>query len=257
MNVLGIIPARWASVRFPGKPLVKIGDKSMINRVFTQSKKALNHVVVATDDDRIVDEVNSFGGEVVKTSTEHRSGTDRCMEALDIYEKKTNMKFDIVVNIQGDEPFIDVKQITDIVECFEADNKVEIATLIKKITDNEALFNPNNPKVIVNNLKEAIYFSRATIPYIVNVEKSEWLNHCTFYEHLGLYAYSVEVLRKITKLNTSVLEKTESLEQNRWIENGFKITVTETDKANISIDTPEDLENILKNMQMFKMKNEK
>ncbi len=246
MNVIGIIPARWASVRFPGKPLVKIGDKSMIHRVFEQSKKALNHVVVATDDDRIVDEVNSFGGQVVKTSTAHRSGTDRCMEALDIYEKKTNIKFDMVINIQGDEPFIQVKQITDIVECFEKNNKVEIATLIKKITDEEALFNPNNPKVIVNTNKEAIYFSRATIPYIVDVEKSEWLNAYTFYEHLGLYAYSVDVLRQITQLESSGLEKTESLEQNRWIENGFKITVIETDKANISIDTPEDLQNILR-----------
>ncbi len=248
MNVLGIIPARWASVRFPGKPLIKIGDKSMIQRVFEQSKEALTHVVVATDDDRIVEEVNSFGGQVVKTSTSHRSGTDRCMEALDIYEKQTNIKFDIVVNIQGDEPFIQVKQIIDVVNCFEGNNEVQIATLIKKITDNEALFNPNNPKVIVNKNKEAVYFSRATIPYIVDIEKSEWLNTHTFYEHLGLYAYSVEALRQITQLEASSLEKTESLEQNRWLENGFKIAVTETDKANISIDTPEDLQNVLKNM---------
>ncbi len=249
MNVLGIIPARWASVRFPGKPLVKIGDKSMINRVFEQSSKALNHVVVATDDDRIVEEVNRFGGKVVKTGTEHRSGTDRCMEALDIYEKMSNTKFDIVVNIQGDEPFVQIQQISDIVKCFETNNKVEIATLIKKITDNEALFNPNNPKVIVNNRREALYFSRATIPYIVDVDKSEWLNHYTFYEHLGLYAYSVEALRQITKLQQSPLETTESLEQNRWLENGFKIVVTETDQANISIDTPEDLDNVLRQMQ--------
>ncbi len=250
MNILGVIPARWASVRFPGKPLIKIGDKSMIHRVYEQSCKALEHVVVATDDDRIVEAVKSFGGKVVKTSDKHRSGTDRCMEALLNYEKESNIKFDIVVNIQGDEPFIQPKQISDVVDCFADNKKVEIATLIKKITDNEALFNPNNPKVIVNINKEAIYFSRATIPYIVDVDKSEWLNKYTFYEHLGLYTYTVDALKKITNLESSPLETTESLEQNRWIENGFKIAVAETDKANISIDTPEDLQQILDNLNL-------
>ncbi len=250
MNILGIIPARWASVRFPGKPLIDIAGKSMINRVFEQSSKALSHVVVATDDNRIVDAVKSFGGNFVKTKTTHKSGTDRCCEALDIYEKQLNMKFDIVVNIQGDEPFIDIEQIHDIVKCFENNKDVEIATLIKKITNNDDLFNPNNPKVIVNNRNEAVYFSRATIPYVVDIDKSEWLNHYTFYEHLGLYAYSADVLRKITLLSSSPLEISESLEQNRWIENGFKISVIETDKANISIDTPEDLQNILRNYDL-------
>lgn len=250
MNILGIIPARWASVRFPGKPLVKIGDKSMIQRVYEQSKKALEHVIVATDDDRIVDEVKSFNGKVVKTNTAHRSGTDRCMEALNVYENEANIKFDIVVNIQGDEPFIQPKQITDVVACFTNNNQIEIATLIKKITDKEALFNPNNPKVIVNVNKEAIYFSRATIPYIIGVDKSEWLSKYTFFEHLGLYAYTTEGLNKITQLDSSALETIESLEQNRWIENGFKIAVAETDKANISIDTPEDLQQILETMKI-------
>lgn len=245
MNVLGIIPARYASVRFPGKPLIKIGDKSMIQRVFEQSKKAIGHVVVATDDQRIVDEVKSFGGQVVMTSDQHQSGTDRCTEALDKYEIECGVKFEIVVNIQGDEPFIQPGQITDVVKCFD-DPVAEISTLIKKITDTEALFNPNNPKVVLNKNNEAIYFSRSTIPYVMNIEKADWLSACTFYEHLGLYGYKSKVLREITKLPPSGLEKSESLEQNRWLENGYKIKVAETDHENISIDTQEDLDQLLK-----------
>jgi 3-deoxy-manno-octulosonate cytidylyltransferase (CMP-KDO synthetase) len=244
MNILGIIPARWASTRFPGKPLVKIGEKSMIQRVYEQSRKALEHVVVATDDEKIVNEVTNFNGQVVMTSSEHQSGTDRCAEALSLYEIETLIKFDIVINIQGDEPFIQPQQITDVVNCFN-DKRAEIATLIKKITDEEALFNPNNPKVVLNTNSEAIYFSRSTIPYVVNVEESKWLEHYTFYEHLGLYGYKADVLRKITELEPSVLEKTETLEQNRWIENGFRIKVAETEHENISIDTEEDLKQIL------------
>lgn len=245
MNVLGIVPARWASVRFPGKPLVKIGEKSMVQRVYEQSKKALDHVVVATDDERIVEEVKAFGGQVVMTSDKHQSGTDRCTEALDKFEVESGLKFEIVVNIQGDEPFIQPEQITDVVECFN-DPRAEISTLIKKITDNEALFNPNNPKVVLNTNSEAIYFSRSTIPYVMNSEKSDWLKKHTFYEHLGLYGYKSHVLRELTKLLPSGLEKTESLEQNRWLENGFKIKVAETEHENISIDTQEDFDQILK-----------
>jgi 3-deoxy-manno-octulosonate cytidylyltransferase (CMP-KDO synthetase) len=244
MNVLGIIPARWASVRFPGKPLVKIGDKSMIQRVYEQSKKALKYVVVATDDVKIAEEVKSFGGQVVMTSDKHQSGTDRCTEALDKFEKKSGLQFDIVVNIQGDEPFIQPEQITDVVNCFN-DPKAEISTLIKKITDNEALFNPNNPKVVLNSNSEAIYFSRSTIPYVMNCDESEWLKKQTFYEHLGLYGYKSEVLRQITKLTPSDLEISESLEQNRWLENGYRIKVSETAHENISIDTQEDLDQII------------
>jgi len=244
MNVLGVIPARWASTRFPGKPLVKIGDKSMIQRVYEQSAKALQYVVVATDDKRIVEEVNSFNGQVVMTSDEHESGTDRCREALDRFEDESELSFDIVVNIQGDEPFIQPEQITDVVDCFN-DSRAEISTLIKKITDMEALFNPNNPKVVLNSNSEAIYFSRSTIPYVMNTDKLEWLNNYTFYEHLGLYGYKTDVLRKITELNPSDLEKSESLEQNRWLEHGFRIKVAETDHENISIDTEEDLKQIL------------
>ncbi len=245
MNVLGIIPARWASVRFPGKPLIKIGDKSMIQRVYEQSAKALKHVVVATDDERIIEEVKAFGGQVVMTGENHQSGTDRCTEALNKFEAESGISFDIVVNIQGDEPFIQPEQITDVVSCF-GDPKAEISTLIKKITDNDALFNPNNPKVILNSNSEAIYFSRSTIPYVMNCEQTDWLKKHTFYEHLGLYGYKSSVLRQITKLTPSSLEKSESLEQNRWLENGFKIKVAETEHENISIDTQEDLDQILK-----------
>ena len=245
MNVLGVIPARWASTRFPGKPLVKIGEKSMIQRVYEQSVKALQNAVVATDDQRIVEEVKSFNGQVVMTSSGHQSGTDRCREALDKFEKLSGLSFDIVVNIQGDEPFIQPEQIMDVVGCFN-DSRAEISTLIKKITDQDALFNSNNPKVILNTNSEAIYFSRSTIPYVMNIDKTEWLNNYTFYEHLGLYGYKSDVLRRITQLEPSILEKSESLEQNRWLEHGFRIKVAETDHENISIDTEEDLNQILK-----------
>jgi 3-deoxy-manno-octulosonate cytidylyltransferase (CMP-KDO synthetase) len=244
MKIIGLIPARWASTRFPGKPLVNIGGKSMIQRVYEQSCKALEYVVVATDDERIVQEVNRFGGQVVMTRNDHKSGTDRCAEALDIFESHNSIAFDIAINIQGDEPFVQVQQIIDAIKCFD-DPTAQIATIIKKITSYEALFNPNNPKVILNYNKEAIYFSRSTIPFVVNTEVEDWLRKVTFYEHLGLYAYKTAVLRQITKLAPSILELAESLEQNRWIENGFKIKVAETDFENISIDTQEDLTKIL------------
>jgi 3-deoxy-manno-octulosonate cytidylyltransferase (CMP-KDO synthetase) len=246
MNTIGLIPARYGSTRFPGKPLVRIGDKSMIQRVFEQSCKALEHVYVATDDERIVNEVIKFGGQVVMTRTDHKSGTDRCAEALELVELKSGMKFDLAVNIQGDEPFIQIQQIIDAIKCFD-DPTAQIATIIKKITSYESLFNPNNPKVILNKNNEAIYFSRSTIPYIVNTQEEEWLTKFTFFEHLGLYVYKCDVLRELTKLSPSILEMAESLEQNRWIENGFRIKVAETEFENISIDTQEDLDNIIRN----------
>jgi 3-deoxy-manno-octulosonate cytidylyltransferase (CMP-KDO synthetase) len=244
MNILGIIPARWASTRFPGKPLVNIGDKTMIQRVFEQSSAILKHVVVATDDQRIVDEVKRFGGQVVMTDTNHKSGTDRCAEAVKVYEGQIGEEFDVIINIQGDEPFIQPEQISGIIRCFDDEN-TQIATLIKKITSFDALVNPNNPKVVVNKIMEAIYFSRSIIPYVVNLPKEEWLSKCSFYEHLGLYAYHKDVLEQITRLQPSMLETMESLEQNRWIENGFTIKVAETTYENISIDTIEDLNEIL------------
>jgi len=243
-NIIGIIPARWASTRFPGKPLVKIGDKTMVERVYVQSAKVLKHVVVATDDQRIVDEVKRFGGQVVMTGEHHKSGTDRCAEAVKVYEKQSGIEFEIIINIQGDEPFIQPEQISDIIKCFDVKD-TQIATLIKRITAFDALVNPGNPKVVINKNLEAIYFSRSIIPYVMNFPMEEWLSKCTYYEHLGLYAYKNDVLRKITQLIPSSLETTESLEQNRWIENGFKIKVTETEYANISIDTIDDLNEII------------
>ncbi len=245
MKILGIIPARWASSRFPGKPLVKIGSKTMIERVYLQSSKSLDYVVVATDDKRIFDEVKRFNGQVVMTSENHQSGTDRCMEALEIFEKERGEKFDVVINIQGDEPFIQPQQIKDIADSF-TDESTEISTLIKKITEPEIVFDPSCPKVIMNTRGEAIYFSRSTIPYIQNTDKKDWFDKFTYYEHLGLYGYRADILRRITQLEPSSLEIAESLEQNRWLENGFKIRVLETEHENISIDTQEDLDKILK-----------
>ncbi len=244
MKILGVIPARWASSRFPGKPLVKIGSKTMIERVCLQALKSLDYVVVATDDERIFKEVKRFGGQVVMTSENHQSGTDRCMEALDIFEKESGSVFDVVINIQGDEPFIQPQQIKDIADSFQ-DEATEISTLIKKITEPEVVFDPSCPKVIMNTNKEAIYFSRSTIPYIQNADEKDWFNKFTYYEHLGLYGYRSDILRKITQLAPSSLEIAESLEQNRWLENGFKIRVLETEYENISIDTQEDLDKIL------------
>ncbi len=245
MKILGIIPARWASSRFPGKPLVKIGSKTMIERVYLQSSKSLDYVIVATDDKRIFDEVKRFNGQVVMTSENHQSGTDRCMEALEIFEKERGEKFDVVINIQGDEPFIQPQQIKDIADSF-TDESTEISTLIKKITEAEVVFDPSCPKVIMNTKGEAIYFSRSTIPYIQNTDEKDWFDKFTYYEHLGLYGYRADILRRITQLAPSPLEIAESLEQNRWLENGFKIRVLETEHENISIDTQEDLDKILK-----------
>ncbi len=244
MKILGIIPARWASTRFPGKPIVKIGSKTMIERVYKQAAKSLDYVIVATDDERIFKEVRRFNGQVVITSDQHESGTDRCAEALKIFEKESGQKFDAVINIQGDEPFIQEEQIKQIAECFNDEN-TQIATLVKKITEAEIVFDPSCPKVILNTNSEAIYFSRSTIPYINNTEEKDWFNKFTFYEHLGLYAYKSDILDKLTKLPPSSLEIAESLEQNRWLENGYKIKVIETDHANISIDTQEDLDKII------------
>ncbi len=202
-------------------------------------------MVIATDDTRIAEDVKRFNGQVVMTSDQHQSGTDRCAEALKIFQKESGQEFDIVINIQGDEPFIQEEQIEDIANCFN-DADTQIATLIKKITEPEIVFDPSCPKVILNTNSEAIYFSRSTIPYIQDTDKKDWFNKFTFYEHLGLYGYRSDILDKITKLPPSTLEKAESLEQNRWLQNGFKIKVAETDHENISIDTQEDLDRILK-----------
>ena len=236
---IGIIPARYASSRFPGKPLQLIGGKSMIQRVYEQVSSVLPCVYVATDDHRIFDAVEAFGGGVVMTSEHHKSGTDRCFEAY----RKVGEGRSVIVNIQGDEPFIQPSQIEAICKCFE-DEETQIATLVKPFTSKdgfEALCNPNSPKVVLTANHEAIYFSRSVIPFVRNEQKEDWLKSQTFYKHIGMYAYCGDVLEKITKLPQSSLEKAESLEQLRWIENGLKIKVGITNEETIGIDTPEDL----------------
>lgn len=238
MRILGVIPARYASTRFPAKPLADIDGKSMIERVYTQATSAtkLTNVVVATDDQRIFDHVQSFKGSVCMTSPDHPSGTDRCFEAL----THQGEKYDYVINIQGDEPFISPKQIDLLAGLL--DGQTELATLGKKITHEESLFNVNVVKVVWNSRNEALYFSRSTIPHIRNTADKDWLSKHTFFKHIGMYAYRSDILEKITKLKVSPLEKAESLEQLRWLENGFKVKVAETDIETIGVDTPEDLE---------------
>lgn len=240
MRYIGIIPARYASTRFPAKPLAMLGGKMVIQRVFEQVSGVLDEVYVATDDERIEAAVKSFGGNVVMTSTNHKSGTDRCYEAY----TKVGAGYDVVVNIQGDEPFIQKSQLEAIKGCF-ADESTQIATLVKPFTESdgiEALENVNSPKVVVDNRMNAIYFSRSVIPFLRGVDKADWLKRQTYYKHIGLYAYRAEVLKEITRLPQSALEMTESLEQLRWIENGYKIKVGISDVETIGIDTPEDLE---------------
>lgn len=240
MTYLGIIPARYASTRFPGKPLADISGKPMIQRVYEQVVDILDEVIVATDDERIYDAVKGFKGKVIMTSPEHKSGTDRCYEAYTLLNKR----FDIIINIQGDEPFIQPSQIELLKQCFE-DNNTQIATLIKpfKASDDfDSLFNANTPKVVINKKQQAIYFSRSIIPYFRGRYHSEWLKNHVYYKHIGIYAYKSEVLKEITNLLPSSLEKAESLEQLRWIENGYIIKTGVTYEETIGIDTPEDLE---------------
>lgn len=244
MKFIGIIPARYSSSRFPGKPLADMAGKPMIQIVYEQVKLALDEVWVATDDTRILEAVEAFGGNAVMTSASHKSGTDRCKEAY----QKINKDFDVIINIQGDEPFIQPEQINAIKDCFDTPN-IELATLVKPFKKEdgfEALFNNNSPKVVINNNNEAIYFSRSIIPYIRDVHHTEWLDKHTFYKHIGMYAYRVDILNKITELPQSSLELAESLEQLRWIENGYKIKVGYTNVETIGIDTPDDMEKALK-----------
>jgi 3-deoxy-manno-octulosonate cytidylyltransferase (CMP-KDO synthetase) len=242
MNILGIIPARYASTRFPGKPMVDIAGKSMIQRVYEQAKKctSLTEVIVATDDDRIFAHVTGFGGVAVMTASDHQSGTDRCAEVA-----LQHPQYDVIINIQGDEPYIDPEQITKVAACFTSAD-VQLATLIKKIQSLDELNNPNSPKVIINKLAEAIYFSRAPLPYLRGHQPGEWLNHYTYFKHIGIYGYRADVLQQVTKLPVSSLEKAESLEQLRWIENGYRIKVAETELETHAIDIPEDLDKLLK-----------
>lgn len=241
-RIIGIIPARYASTRFPAKALADVQGTSMIQRVYEQAVQApkLNKIIVATDHPLIYDHVRAFGAEVLMTSSQHPSGTDRCYEALSLQAET----YDYVVNIQGDEPFIQPDQISLLADLL--DGEIEIATLVRVVEDAETLFNPNTPKVVLNQANEALYFSRATIPYLRGIEPAEWLHRHTFYRHIGMYAYRSDVLAQLTKLPASSLENAEALEQLRWLQNGFRIKVALTSHDSWGIDTPEDLEKVLR-----------
>ncbi len=237
MKFIGIIPARYASTRFPGKPLALLGGKPVIQHVYEKVATVLEAAYVATDDERIYDVVKAFGGQVVMTRTDHKSGTDRIEEAIE----KIGGEWDVVVNVQGDEPFVAKSQLDTICHCFD-DPTTQIATLGKPFESMEAVQNPNSPKIVVDNMGFAMYFSRSVIPYVRGKEMSSWLTHYPFLKHLGIYAYRKDVLRQVTQLPQSSLEIAESLEQLRWLQNGFKIKVGTTDVETVGIDTPQDLE---------------
>jgi 3-deoxy-manno-octulosonate cytidylyltransferase (CMP-KDO synthetase) len=239
MNIIGIVPARFGSVRFPGKPLVDINGKSMVQRVYEQSIKAnlLSKVLIATDDERIFNHVKDFGGDAILTSPQHQSGTDRCAEVMN---KLGMNEWEAVINIQGDEPFIHPEQIDLLCSTFDNPDTT-ISTLVKKINSSDELFNHNNVKVILNKKQQAIYFSRSPIPYSRNFPEQEWLRHSTYYKHVGIYGYRTSTLLEISQLAKTNLEITESLEQLRWIENGHVIRAEITNLESVAIDTPDDL----------------
>lgn len=245
MKIVGIIPSRFGSTRFPGKALADIKGKTMVQRTYEQSKKCalLNDVIIATDHEAILDEVERFGGNVIMTSAEHNSGTDRCFETLNALTEK----YDYVINIQGDEPFIEPVQIEQLAQLL--DGNIQLGTLVKVIEKKSELFDPNVVKAVLDNKNQGIYFSRNPIPFSRSHQQNNWLKHHVYYKHIGIYAYRVDVLKEITSLSQSSLELTESLEQLRWIENGYKIKTAITTYENIGIDTPEDLQNVLNNIK--------
>ncbi len=236
MKFIGIIPARYASTRFPGKPLAILGGKTVIQRVYEQASSVLEEAYVATDDERILQAVEKFGGHAVMTRADHKSGTDRIEEAAE----KIGTDADVIINIQGDEPFIQPSQIETLMRLFD-NPTTQIGTLGKRFESMEATLNPNSPKIVTDLQGFALYFSRSVIPYVRGQEQGEWLRHYPYLKHLGLYAYRREVLREVTKLPQSPLEKAESLEQLRWLENGYRIRVGLTDVETVGIDTPDDL----------------
>ena len=236
MRFTAIIPARYASTRFPGKPLAILGGKPVIQRVYEQVSSVLSEVYVATDDQRIYDTVEQFGGRAVMTRVDHKSGTDRIQEAVE----KTGTTADVIINVQGDEPFIQPSQIQTLMQLFDAP-ETQIGTLGKLFESLEAVENPNSPKIVVDERGFALYFSRSVIPFIRGVEREEWFGKYPFLKHLGVYAYRREVLSQVTRLPQSSLEKAESLEQLRWLQNGYRIRVGLTDVETVGIDTPEDL----------------
>jgi 3-deoxy-manno-octulosonate cytidylyltransferase (CMP-KDO synthetase) len=242
MSVIGIIPARFASSRFPGKPLVNINGKSMLQRVYEQAKmaKLINEIIIATDDERIEMHAKEFGATVISTSKEHVSGTDRCYEAYNNYAKH----FDYVLNIQGDEPILNPEQINEL--CRIADGETEIATQMIKCKTYEELFDKGEVKIVLNANNEAMYFSRSVIPAIKNINEKEWHLNFPYQRHVGMYMYKSNILKEISSLKPTQLETVESLEQLRWLENGFKIKCVQTNYESHCVDTPEDLEKIIK-----------
>ena len=243
MNIIGVIPSRYASTRFPGKPLAMIDGKSMIRRVWEQAKKSnlLKEVYVATDDSRIYDHVKGFGGSVLMTSADHQNGTTRCKEVLDIISVgKTDTAVEVIINIQGDEPFINPAQIDQLANLFK-NPKVDIGTLSRKIVDPKELFDPNTVKVVCGEPGFALYFSRQAIPFVRDTNLQEWIGSHDFFKHIGIYGYRSDALQKISSLQPGILEEAEKLEQLRWLENGFHIAVTTTEYESPSVDTPDDL----------------
>ena len=237
MKFIGIIPARYASTRFPGKPLALLGGKPVIQHVYEQASSVLEEAYVATDDERIFKCVEQFGGRAVMTRADHKSGTDRIEEAAE----KIGTMADVIINIQGDEPFVQKSQLKTLKELFKF-TETQIGTLGKRFESMKAAMNPNSPKIVTDKRGFALYFSRSVIPFVRGVDQQQWLDHFPYLKHLGLYAYRREVLREITKLPQSPLELAESLEQLRWLENGYRIRVGLTDVETVGIDTPEDLQ---------------
>ena len=237
MKFIAIIPARYASTRFPGKPLALLGGKTVIQRVYEQAVSILGEAYVATDDERILTAVHAFGGQAVMTRTDHKSGTDRIQEAAE----KVATDADVIINIQGDEPFIQASQIETLCRLFD-NPSTQIATLGKRFESMEAVLNPNSPKIVCDINGFALYFSRSVIPFIRGIDSQEWFGHYPFLKHLGIYAYRREVLSEITRLPQSPLEQAESLEQLRWLQNGYRIRVGETNVETVGIDTPDDLQ---------------
>ena len=237
MKFIGIIPARYASTRFPGKPLAMLGGRTVIQRVYEQATAILDEAYVATDDERIFQAVEQFGGRAIMTRSDHKSGTDRIEEAAE----KIGTQADVIINIQGDEPFIQKSQIETLMHLFD-EPSTQIGTLGKRFESIEAAMNPNSPKIVTDKRGFALYFSRSIIPYVRGKEQAEWLQHFPYLKHLGLYAYRREVLQEVTQLPQSPLEIAESLEQLRWLENGYRIRVGLTDVETVGIDTPEDLQ---------------
>jgi len=248
MKILGIIPARFASTRLEGKPLKDICGKTMIQRVYEQAIQALEHVYIATDDSRIEAEVNSFGGNVIMTSTEHTTGTNRCLEAYNIVQKELKIDFDAVINIQGDEPLLEPEILISLANCFN-DSSTEMATLIRPVHDKKELLSTSDIWVVIDKNDYALYFSREIIPYVRGAHKDDWIEHHAFYKHIGMYGFTPKAIKQFASMNQTRLEKAESLEQLRWLENGGKIKVAHTTHHALSVDTQEDLDEVIEIIQ--------